>query len=111
MLPTSTHTRSRRERKGPSGRTQEIQRLIGRSMRAALNLEKLGERTVTLDCDVITSYSIHYTKLYEMKYIPKPESPCLKITSPGIKLLLCKKLHKILSSDSSKFSRTLILRK
>ncbi len=55
MLPTSTHTRSRRERKGPSGRTQEIQRLIGRSMRAALNLEKLGERTVTLDCDVLVA--------------------------------------------------------
>jgi ribonuclease PH len=55
MLPGSTHTRSAREaaRGRQSGRTQEIQRLIGRSLRAATNLEALGERTVTLDCDVI----------------------------------------------------------
>lgn len=55
MLPGSTHTRSAREaaRGKQSGRTQEIQRLIGRSLRAATNLEALGERTVTLDCDVI----------------------------------------------------------
>ncbi len=55
MLPGSTHTRSAREaaRGKQSGRTQEIQRLIGRSLRAAMNLEALGERTVTLDCDVL----------------------------------------------------------
>jgi ribonuclease PH len=55
MLPGATHTRSAREaaRGKQSGRTQEIQRLIGRSLRAATNLEALGERTVTLDCDVI----------------------------------------------------------
>jgi ribonuclease PH len=55
MLPRATHTRSAREAaKGKqSGRTQEIQRLIGRSLRAALNLAALGERTVTLDCDVL----------------------------------------------------------
>ncbi len=55
MLPGSTHTRSAREaaRGRQSGRTQEIQRLIGRSLRAATNLEALGERTVTLDCDVL----------------------------------------------------------
>jgi len=55
MLPGSTHTRSFREaaRGKQSGRTQEIQRLIGRSLRAATNLEALGERTVTLDCDVL----------------------------------------------------------
>ena len=55
MLPGSTHTRSAREaaRGKQSGRTQEIQRLIGRSLRAATNLEDLGERTVTLDCDVL----------------------------------------------------------
>ncbi len=55
MLPRSTHTRSGREaaRGGQSGRTQEIQRLIGRSLRAATDLEALGERTVTLDCDVL----------------------------------------------------------
>ncbi|WP_106639694.1 ribonuclease PH [Allosphingosinicella vermicomposti] len=55
MLPRATHTRGSREAaKGKqSGRTQEIQRLIGRSLRAAVNLQKLGERQITLDCDVI----------------------------------------------------------
>lgn len=55
MLPRSTHTRMDREAaKGKqSGRTQEIQRLIGRALRAAVNLEKLGERTLKIDCDVI----------------------------------------------------------
>jgi ribonuclease PH len=55
MLPSSTHTRSDRERKGPSGRTQEIQRLIGRSLRSVVDLTKLGERTIMLDCDVIVA--------------------------------------------------------
>jgi ribonuclease PH len=55
MLPRSTHTRQAREaaRGKQSGRTQEIQRLIGRSLRASMDLKALGERTVTLDCDVI----------------------------------------------------------
>jgi ribonuclease PH len=55
MLPRSTHTRSAREaaRGKQSGRTQEISRLIGRSLRAITNLDALGERMVTLDCDVI----------------------------------------------------------
>lgn len=55
MLPRSTHTRSDREaaRGKQSGRTQEIQRLIGRSLRAVFDLEALGERTLHLDCDVI----------------------------------------------------------
>ena len=55
MLPRSTHERMGREaaRGRQGGRTMEIQRLIGRSLRAALNLEALGERTVTVDCDVI----------------------------------------------------------
>ena len=53
MLPRSTHTRSRRETHGLGGRTQEIRRLIGRSLRAAVNLEKLGPRTCIIDCDVI----------------------------------------------------------
>src|SRR5262250_1268195 len=55
MLPRSTHTRTAREigRGGPSGRTHEIQRLIGRSLRAISNRKVLGERTVTLDCDVL----------------------------------------------------------
>ncbi|MCJ7800655.1 MAG: ribonuclease PH [Polaromonas sp.] len=55
MLPRATHTRSDREaaRGKQSGRTQEIQRLIGRSMRAVFDLKKLGVRTICLDCDVI----------------------------------------------------------
>ena len=55
MLPGATHTRARREAANgkQSGRTQEIQRLIGRSLRAAIDLDALGERTVTLDCDVL----------------------------------------------------------
>jgi len=55
MLPRSTNSRMGREaaRGKQSGRTQEIQRLIGRSLRAAINLEALGERQITLDCDVI----------------------------------------------------------
>jgi ribonuclease PH len=54
MLPRATHTRSPREREGRvSGRTQEIQRLIGRSLRAVVDMTKLGSRTVTLDCDVL----------------------------------------------------------
>lgn len=55
MLPRSTHTRSDREaaRGKQSGRTQEIQRLIGRSLRAVVDLSKLGERTIQIDCDVL----------------------------------------------------------
>lgn len=55
MLPRATHTRGSREAaKGKqSGRTQEIQRLIGRSLRAVVDMKKLGERQITLDCDVI----------------------------------------------------------
>src|SRR6201993_2969478 len=55
MLPRATHTRTRRESTSgrPSGRTQEIQRLIGRSLRAVTNLQALGERQITVDCDVL----------------------------------------------------------
>jgi ribonuclease PH len=55
MLPRSTHTRTQREaaRGKQTGRTQEIQRLIGRSLRACVDLSALGERTVTIDCDVL----------------------------------------------------------
>ncbi len=55
MLPRATHERTRREVNAgkPSGRTQEIQRLIGRSLRSVTNLPALGERQITVDCDVI----------------------------------------------------------
>lgn len=53
MLPRSTHTRRSRETDGLGGRTQEIRRLIGRSLRAAVDLKKLGPRTCIVDCDVL----------------------------------------------------------
>jgi len=55
MLPRATHTRSQREveRGKPGGRTQEIQRLIGRALRGVVNVELLGPRTITIDCDVL----------------------------------------------------------
>jgi len=53
MLPRSTNTRTPRESRGPSGRSQEIQRLVGRALRAVIDRAKLGERTVWVDCDVI----------------------------------------------------------
>jgi len=53
MLPRATHTRSRRERNQISGRTQEIQRLIGRALRSVVDMEVIAEKTVIVDCDVI----------------------------------------------------------
>ena len=53
MLPRSTNTRMQRENRGPSGRSQEIQRLVGRALRAVFERRKMGERTVWVDCDVI----------------------------------------------------------
>lgn len=55
MLPSATHSRNKRERNGASGRTQEIQRLIGRALRSVVDLKKMGERTVQIDCDVIVA--------------------------------------------------------
>lgn len=55
MLPRSTHDRVSRERKSVGGRTQEIQRLIGRSLRAVVDLNKLGERQIIIDCDVLVA--------------------------------------------------------
>ena len=53
MLPRSTNTRTSRDNRGPSGRSQEIQRLVGRALRAVVDRSKMGERTVWVDCDVI----------------------------------------------------------
>jgi ribonuclease PH len=55
MLPRATHTRTQRETNGPKGRTQEIQRLIGRAIRGIANLKNMGERTLWIDCDVISA--------------------------------------------------------
>jgi ribonuclease PH len=53
MLPRATNSRMPRENRGPSGRSQEIQRLVGRALRAVIDRPKLGERTIWVDCDVI----------------------------------------------------------
>jgi ribonuclease PH len=53
MLPRATHDRVRRERKGAGGRTMEIQRLIARALRAVVDMKKLGERQIVVDCDVL----------------------------------------------------------
>jgi ribonuclease PH len=55
MLPRATHTRTARERGKVGGRTQEIQRLVGRALRAAMDLPALGERTILIDCDVLVA--------------------------------------------------------
>jgi ribonuclease PH len=55
MLPRATHRRTRRERGSVGGRTQEIQRLIGRALRAAIQLDALGERQIIVDCDVLVA--------------------------------------------------------
>jgi len=88
MLPRSTHTRTIRESsKGKvSGRTQEIQRLIGRSLRSVVDMEKLGERTIWIDCDVIQADG---------------GTCCASITGAFIALSLAlKKLHKDKVIDS-----------
>jgi len=82
MMPSSTHTRTTREasRGKLSGRTQEIQRLIGRSLRAVVDMEQLGERTVWIDCDVIQADG---------------GTRCASITGAFIALAMaCKKLQK-----------------
>jgi len=53
MLPRATHDRSSRDTRGPGGRTMEIQRLVGRSLRSVVDMDALGERTIMLDCDVL----------------------------------------------------------
>lgn len=101
MLPGSTHTRSQREAaKGrPSGRTYEIQRLIGRSLRTCVRLDEIGERTITLDCDVIqadggtrtASISGSYIALvlclwkYRRKFIQSPIKSSVAAVSLGLR--------------------------
>lgn len=73
MLPRSTHDRMRRERNGASGRTQEIQRLIGRALRSVVDFKAMGERQISIDCDVLqadggtrtASITGGYVALYE----------------------------------------------
>ncbi len=84
MLPRATHTRSPREaaRGKQSGRTQEIQRLIGRALRAAVDLRALGERTVTLDCDVLQADGGTRTASITGAYVALVEA-CEKLARRG----------------------------
>jgi ribonuclease PH len=86
MLPRATHTRGAREaaRGKQSGRTQEIQRLIGRSLRAALNLSALGERTVTLDCDVLQADGGTRTASVTGAYVALADACARLVTEKGI---------------------------
>ena len=86
MLPASSGDRIRRERKGVGGRTAEIQRLIGRSLRAVFDLDALGARTVRLDCDVLNADG---------------GTRCASIT--GAYLAACMALHTICELDSKPF--------
>jgi ribonuclease PH len=84
MLPRSTHTRSGREaaRGKQSGRTQEIQRLIGRSLRAVVDLKALGERTITIDCDVLQADGGTRTAAITGGYVALAEA-CAKLQQRG----------------------------
>jgi ribonuclease PH len=84
MLPRSTHTRTSRERDGRvSGRTQEIQRLIGRSLRAVVDMQKLGPRTITLDCDVIQADGGTRTASITGAYVALHRA-CTKLIQRGV---------------------------
>src|SRR5260370_36077024 len=91
MLPRATHTRGSREREGRvSGRTQEIQRLIGRSLRAEVDRQALGPRTITLDCDVIQADGGTRTASITGAYVALPRActqlvPSRILTPPPIK--------------------------
>ncbi|MFO7326189.1 MAG: ribonuclease PH, partial [Pseudomonadota bacterium] len=86
MLPRATHTRGQREaaRGKQSGRTQEIQRLIGRSLRAALNLAALGERTITLDCDVLQADGGTRTAAITGSYVALADACARLVQEKGI---------------------------
>ncbi|HTP39834.1 MAG TPA: ribonuclease PH [Steroidobacteraceae bacterium] len=85
MLPRATHTRSPREaaRGKQTGRTQEIQRLIGRSLRAVVDLAALGERTVTLDCDVLQADGGTRTASITGAYLALADA-CEKLRQRGV---------------------------
>src|SRR6266478_4760040 len=85
MLPRATQQRTQREvgRGGPSGRTHEIQRLIGRSLRAVADMKILGERTVTLDCDVIQADGGTRTAAITGAYVAL-ELACRKLLRSGL---------------------------
>src|SRR5262249_31683915 len=83
MLPRSTNTRMNRERGGPSGRSQEIQRLVGRSLRAVVEMAKMGERTVWVDCDVIQADGGARTAALTGGFIAMADAIGTVITAPA----------------------------
>ena len=85
MLPRSTHTRSRREaaQGKQSGRTQEIQRLIGRSLRAVVDLKALGERQISIDCDVLQADGGTRTASITGAWVALKRA-CLKLKADGV---------------------------
>jgi ribonuclease PH len=83
MLPRATHTRTQRENQKPSGRTQEIQRLIGRSLRAVVDTSKLGERQIIVDCDVLIADGGTRTASITGAYVALALA-CKKILSKGV---------------------------
>lgn len=83
MLPSSTHTRMRRERGKVGGRTMEIQRLIGRSLRAVVDFKKLGERTIMIDCDVLVADGGTRTASISGAYVAMVLA-CKKLISEGL---------------------------
>ena len=84
MLPRATNTRNARERDGRvSGRTQEIQRLIGRSLRAVVDMDALGPRTITLDCDVLQADGGTRTTSITGAYIALYRA-CSKLIAKGV---------------------------
>jgi ribonuclease PH len=87
MLPRATHTRSSREAaKGKqTGRTQEIQRLIGRSLRAVFDLKLLGERTISLDCDVIQADGGTRTAAITGAYVAAADAVATLLASGALK--------------------------
>ena len=84
MLPRATHTRGNRDsQRGPSGRTHEIQRLIGRSLRAVMNFEALGEREIKLDCDVLQADGGTRTAAITGAYVALVDA-CQKLLKTGV---------------------------
>lgn len=84
MLPRATHTRgSRDSARGPSGRTHEIQRLIGRSLRSVMNFEALGEREIKLDCDVLQADGGTRTAAITGAYVALADA-CQWLLSKGV---------------------------
>ena len=90
MLPRATNTRMNRENRGPSGRSQEIQRLVGRALRAVVDLPKMGERTVWMDCDVIQADGGTRTAAITGSYVALADA-LVRVASiqPGVVLRDC----------------------